>query len=88
MEPKALSGFPGRVKSRLEISPEASRKPPKRPEGSPRALGKRFLGSRNVPVRPFGFHVALGTYLGSNMDPREVPGTLRIKVFVWTVCNN
>ena len=50
--------------------------------GFPRALGKRFLRSRNVRARPLGFHVFSGTILGSKMNPWETPGTLKIKVFV------
>ena len=58
------------------------------PGGSPRALGRRFLGSRSWLLRALGFHVVFITIFGSKNGAREAPGTLKIKVFVRTVCKN
>ena len=58
------------------------------PGGSPRALGKRFGEAPNVLLRALGFQVVFRTALGSKKVPREASGTLKIKVFVWTVCKN
>ena len=38
------------------------------PGGSPRALGKRILGSRNVRAHALGFHLVFGTALGSKYE--------------------
>ena len=58
------------------------------PGGFARALGKRFLEAPNVLLRALGFQVVFRTALGSKKVPREASGTLKIKVFVWTVCKN
>ena len=89
-------GSPGRplgepiwVKNGLEIPLGRFWKLPKffgGPGGSPRALGERFLESRNVCLRALGFQLVFRTILGSINEPREAPGTFKIKVFVWTVC--
>ena len=56
------------------------------PGGSPRALGERFLDALNVLLRALGFQDVFRTILASKKVPREASGTLKIKVFVWTVC--
>ena len=52
----------------------------------PRALRKRFLASRSGLLRALGFHVVFVAIFGSKNGAQEAPGTLKIKVFVWTVC--
>ena len=55
--------------------------------GSPRALGMRFFDSLSVRARALGVQIVLGAALVSKNAPREAAGTLKIKVFGWTVCN-
>ena len=56
----------------------------------PRRLSKSargaILGGPNVLLRALGFQVVFRTALGSKKVPQEASGTLKIKVFVWTVC--
>ena len=46
------------------------------------------MDALNVLLRALGFHDIFRTILASKKVPREASGTLKIKVFVRTVCKN
>ena len=57
------------------------------PEALQERSGSDFLESWNMCLRALRFQLVFRAVEGSNSESWEAPGTLRIKVFVWTVCD-